>query len=413
MKNKYLKYKIKYLELKNNMHGGVLPEPISNPAPASHEPEVISDEVEVTPKIIGQGTIGCVYKPTFKCRHPDECVSSPGSAIDRCKYGVGKVMDEEYANLEYEKYDILDIDNIDPAFRYHFKKPHKCIPVLREEDLVNCRAASSNPSMLIYDNGEKDLYTLLNEIYSGVRNDIKTQQIKEVLRKLLNIVEGIRLFNQNGVCHFDIKTQNITTSIPSIDLLERLDMKLIDFGMSLKYNMPITPVNIFNGINGYSYEHVKTYIQNYYAYFSMDTLFIGLLDKTVKLETDKAYIIKVIEEYLDFFYTPRHGYASKYILINEWYRQFKEEQIIDELLQVYEEHSIQDIILNYLQSHDSFHFALVLIEICSKTTDAQINRAARDFIYNSKALDFNPYSRCKSTDLLHYYTLFLRQIGML
>ena len=71
-----------------------------------------------------------------------------------------------------------------------------------------------------------------------------------------------------------------------------------------------------------------------------------------------------------------------------------------------------NIILHYLQSHDSFQFALILSEICSMTSDAKIRAAAFKFINESKALHFNPYTRCKSVNLIDHYNIFLTDIGL-
>jgi hypothetical protein len=63
----------------------------------------IPAEEEDAPVMVGDGTLGCVYKPAFRCRH-SECISSPGATINRCRHGVAKIMNDEFADLEHEKY---------------------------------------------------------------------------------------------------------------------------------------------------------------------------------------------------------------------------------------------------------------------------------------------------------------------
>jgi serine/threonine protein kinase len=427
MENKYLKYKMKYLKLKKNIYGGVL-------TPGKSNPETSNDEAfasmslhsqSTEPRIIGKGTSGCVYKPPFKCINND-CVNSHGSRTDRCKHGIAKIMEKGYADIEQYKYDMLKLDTIDPAFRYHFQKPHKCKPLLTSD--INCPIEIEEHSMLIYDNGNEDLHTILHQItLSNKSPEIITILLKQILRGLLQIVEGIVLFNKNGVCHFDLKSPNIITSISSIDSLDKLNMKLIDFGMSILYDTehPMTTSNVFNGLNGYESEHIKSIITSFYEYYSLDTLFVCLIktpeetasedaapedaaSKTTE-KTDLTYISEIVKAYKQSILKRK---LKKQYLLNEFYERNNMADIYKELFLIYKTKSIEDIILHYLQSHDSFQFALILSEICSMTSDPQIRAAAYKFINKSNAIHFNPYKRCKSVDLIHHYNIFLRDIGL-
>ena len=317
-------------------------------------------------------------------------------------------MEEGYADIEHWKYDMLKLDRIDPTFRYHFQKPHKCKPLLTSD--IKCPIEIEEYSMLIYDNGDEDLSKILDQITHSKKSPEEiTIILKQILRGLLQIAEGIVLFNNNGICHFDIKPPNIITSISSIDSLEKLDMKLIDFGVSIRYNDPKYPV--FDGINGYSIEHVKSIITSFYSFYSVDTLFVSLLDKSEANVPVPVYIGKIVSEYINYILEKKKDRPYFYLL-NEWYEQFTKTQIFRELDTIYKTKSIEDIILHYLQSHDSFQFALILSEICSMTSDAQIRAAAFKFINESNALHFNPYKRCRSVDLIHHYNIFLRDIGL-
>ncbi len=430
MEKKYLKYKMKYLKLKQ-MYGGVNTPPNANmveikvdtakeiadaySAYMSREGAAASAATDstVTHKKIGEGSSGCAYTPVFKCIHP-ECISSTGltgSKSDRCKYGIGKIMEENVADLEYNRYILLDIDNIDPTFRYHFKQPHKCKPEITKADISNCPIHITKPTMLIYDNGEDDIQKLLTKIVYSGKPDIMNK-IKQILKGLLNIVEGIRIFNQNGVCHLDIKTSNITSSISSVDALDRLHMRLIDFGMAVKYNIPITPEDVFNGTNGYGANYIKDIIEHFFSYFSLDMLFIGLFNDNESIQSQMDYINNTLGLYLNHIERAAIQYEGR---INSWYEMnnFTKETIRLELFDLFNYKTKEDIILKFLETHDTFQFTLMLVEICSFITTPTIEAALNNFINNTNGFHYNPYKRSKSVNLIDHYSQFLREIEVI
>ena len=104
-KQNYIKYKTKYLSLKetylNNQLGG---------------------------EFINRGSFGCVYKPPFKCRE-NNCEG------DKCTHGISKVMLQRAAEDEKFIYDSLQLDRIDAAQRFFIGKPHMCTPEIPETEL--------------------------------------------------------------------------------------------------------------------------------------------------------------------------------------------------------------------------------------------------------------------------------------
>jgi hypothetical protein len=357
-------------------------------------------------KKIGEGSIGCVYYPPFKCRYP-VCIG------ERCDHGIAKIMELKDAKVEYNKEPLLKLDEIDPEFIYHFRQPHICEPILNGTSLSNCPLRISTPAMLIYDNGGYNLNDLVNQLKTKIQPSNPDKYLgimKIIFRSLVNIIEGITLFNKNGVCHLDIKSTNIVTSIRSIESLEGLHLRLIDFGMSVKYNIPISSVNIFNGVNGYNYLDIKKNIDMFFPYFSVDTLFLGLLNRTSLTASDFEYISETVKDY--FIYINTNTSHKNLIVLKNIYKilNYTQEQITDELAEVYSENTIDRIIFNYLESHDSFQFVLMLIELCININNQIIKDALIKFLNKSNCLHYNSFKRCKSVNLLDYYNEFLREI---
>ena len=375
-------------------------------------------EPSATIKQLRHGTYGCAYTPPFKCINSQTCINSSMANSIRCVNGIGKVMNPTHAHDEFDIYDLLKVDEIDPEFRYHFPKPHMCNPDMVESQRAKCPAIDQlqTPVMLIYDNGKLDLEALLNKI-SKKDNISLLAALKQILRGLLNILEGIILFNKNSICHFDIKTTNITTSLSSSDTFHDLHMRMIDFGISIKYNVAITPGNIFNDINGHDFKRIKSTIENYYHYFNIDTLFVGLLDSSVV--TDSPVVtdsnISYIENTVNIFFNniERSSYYNLQILnllYNHPQVNWTRVKVATELKDLYKTNTINAIILQYLKTHDYYQFALLLINICSIIKNKQLTDACIKFIYNTKSVHYNPFERCRSVDLIEHYNEFLRDV---
>ena len=217
-KNKYLKYKQKYFNLKKQLGGN----------------------------FISSGASGCVYSPPLKCEE-NNCVG------EKCTTGISKVMNGISADQEGSIYQILQLDRIDQESRYTIGSPHICKPEITEDLLEPCRATNvniTNPKQIIFENGGIDLFMLIQYINSL---DDKQRHVDYVLRNLLNIANGIALLNQNNICHNDVKIENIVTGLNRSFNIDAINgrFRLIDFGLSVNYSSEyIETRNIFNNENG-------------------------------------------------------------------------------------------------------------------------------------------------------------------
>ena len=355
--------------------------------------------------LIEEGDTGCVVSP------PLECIE-PGCEGKRCTDGVSKILTRKNAKRELDKYDFLELDKIDPSFDYHIKKPHLCTPKILEDFLYSCQKSYDDPQMLIYDNGGYNLGTLLNiaftDLYQTGKKELFYEIINKILKQFLHLLEGIELFNRHGICIYEINDTNVLTSISSLDDIDKLRFKLTNFKLSVKYK-PLDLKKIFDGNNGYHYSNVNNF-ENTYKKYSIDTLFISKLEPG-KIGTQDTEIYSKVRYYHRTFLA-----ENKDIRFINLYRIYKEKLNIDsierEFPELYKEETMDVIMLNYLESHDSFSFALILMFICYNYDYKKIFEPLEEFLIKSKIIDYNPMKRCKSVNIIPHYIEFLKKIGI-
>lgn len=181
-------------------------------------------------KLVGKGSFGCVYSPPLDCEIP--------CTLKKCKTGVSKFMTLPNANYEKQNIDLLFKDFLGDKSQYFIIDPHQCKPKYKIKPNENCnlietpyyeqlynRYAKNKYSLLIYENGGNDLYKYMNG------TDF---HFLLVLQGLLNILEGIGLLISNNIIHADIKEENIVIGLS----IKKPSFRLIDFGLSIKYNNP-------------------------------------------------------------------------------------------------------------------------------------------------------------------------------
>jgi len=177
-------------------------------------------------KIIGEGTYGCVVKPSLKCNTSHDY-----------KNKVSKLMHEEDALAEQSEMKILnDIAGIKD---YTMSYPELCKPKLDTKDLPynfleiagKCnvdvvKTALNNKkyhelSLLLLDDGGVDLHQFVNNIFNKL--DLAQQNI--FFTSIINLLNGLLFFIKNEIIHHDIKLANIVYNITTGDA------KFIDFGL--------------------------------------------------------------------------------------------------------------------------------------------------------------------------------------
>ena len=89
--------------------------------------------------VIGEGSYGCVIKPSLKCKR------SPNPGFDYKEY-VSKIM--ETTNAKEELAEFVIIGKIDPTNDYHLGEPKICKPVIDEPDVKQAISQCKNIKFL-------------------------------------------------------------------------------------------------------------------------------------------------------------------------------------------------------------------------------------------------------------------------
>lgn len=191
-------------------------------------------------KFIASGSYGCAIRPGYNCNNNNtqaKTVSKLFSSKTEWEYEI------EQNNLIREldnnnKFTIKMISSckIDKHFiKNNVNNIDKC-DIIDEEPVIY---------QIVYEDGGKDLRDLFTD------NDLLVYyphiDIKEFLKKMLNIFEGLKQLEARGITHRDVKLDNL--------LYDGNKITLIDFGLALKK----TEV--------YSVENLRLYRDNKVYYY--------------------------------------------------------------------------------------------------------------------------------------------------
>ena len=177
-------------------------------------------------KILGEGTYGCVIKPSLKCK------DKKTSKIYENK--VSKVMRDWDAEKELKEMEF--ISNIKGIEKYAVNLPIMCKPDMKDpafdEYVSKCdtynvaESYENNPkelSLLLLDDGGLDMEQSLQLMRNVTDNDRKI-----FFNSFINLFEGLEFFRKNKIVHFDIKLINLVYNF------EKGEAKFIDFGLMKK-----------------------------------------------------------------------------------------------------------------------------------------------------------------------------------
>jgi serine/threonine protein kinase len=174
-------------------------------------------------EVIGEGTYGCVHKPSLKCK----------SKKVNYKDKISKLMLDEYAKTELKEY--KTIDKIDPEQQIYLGKPMKCKVNLDNREnrfsIYKCKEGEKllkevyPLSLLIMEDGGINLAQYAKEIDLWKSSKGNREKIEKLWIEAYRILYGLYLFDKYGVVHHDLKPQNIVFDE------DKNRMNFIDFGL--------------------------------------------------------------------------------------------------------------------------------------------------------------------------------------
>jgi serine/threonine protein kinase len=183
-------------------------------------------------KVIGEGSYGCVHKPSLNCN------TIPEPKFNYDNY-VSKLMLNENAKKELKEF--LIIDKIDNKNKFHLGNPILCNPKIDKDfkkDIKECSIIDSKKvientndySLLISKYGGNDLSDFC---YNKLKKYLKTKKKYKTAHffvEIINLFRGLLLFKKHKLIHYDLKPQNILFD-------ENIGkFKYIDFGLMKRKN---------------------------------------------------------------------------------------------------------------------------------------------------------------------------------
>ena len=180
--------------------------------------------------VIGEGTYGCVHKPSLKCK----------SNTVNYKNKISKVLTTKHANVEMKEYNT--ISNIDKKKHFYLGKPIKCTldgihsninSILKCKNKTELLTDIKKLSLIIMEDGGINLDEFSNELSKMPVNDENKKRMELFWIEAHRILMGINAFLKNGIVHHDLKPQNIVYK------METGRLNFIDFGLMTKKSIII------------------------------------------------------------------------------------------------------------------------------------------------------------------------------
>lgn len=177
---------------------------------------------EVKPKVIGQGTYGCVHYP------PLLCDGSKERDLDQ----ISKLMKRDEAHSEMHEYAL--VSNVDRNKNYYLGQPTLCRVGSQKSNIRSIRPCDMSQTvfedyddymLMLMKNGGDSLKIFSQNMKKEVVNDSNKRKIKDFWVSCQNLFLGLKAFHKGDIVHHDVKHQNIVYHS------DRNESKYIDFGL--------------------------------------------------------------------------------------------------------------------------------------------------------------------------------------
>lgn len=370
------------------------------------------------PTKIGEGTYGCVFKPSMNCK--SGTIMPPG--FNNNDY-ISKFMKKEYAEDELSEFD--KFNQIDPDDKYHLGKQFICDPEINMQEISTCKNLDLNDVMtkpynyklLIGKYGGPDLSKFcekyVDSYFLGNQpNAEKLNKKNKFFLEIRHLLKGLNFFKNNGLVHYDLKPQNILFS------LKDGSMKFIDFGLMRQKSQIINDSN-----------QNKNWLGTFHWSYPLDTGFMNKKDfDTIALLSDET-INKVIYEFylqIDSETTMVYGnYPLKkpdsFLHMFKKYLHINTKKNLEPLLLTFKgffkfaQTNSYDVVLNkIIDSIDVYGlgFSLIYFTVCLHThgvIDSSELLILIDFLEPMIYLN-TPTRNTNIDDLINKYDLVLRQL---
>ena len=176
-------------------------------------------------KVIGQGSYGCVHKPSLECKDPPSNINY--------KNKISKILMKDDAMKEMDEYDI--ISKYDKTQKYFLGKPNNCdvktttqnIKAIQEcKDGKDFIENIDDTQLLIMNYGGENLEAIAREFNKMKKTEKNINSAKKFLKEATHIFSAIEFLYKHKIVHHDLKPQNMVYNKKTNKI------KLIDFGFT-------------------------------------------------------------------------------------------------------------------------------------------------------------------------------------
>lgn len=187
-----------------------------------------------SPRILGEGSFGCVLKPAPKCVGKERRIVK-----NDAKVTVSKVFGDA-RDFRYEVAASKKVAKVDPQGRHILVPSSYCDTtygaVAMHPAADNCEIIQdmrfSSPTTKMYQ---------LKMPYGGQRYDkyVKANHVSidEFVRHMIHVLEGVQKLQKHGMCHQDLKASNLLISASG-------DAMIIDYSLMIPFDQVYSSKNI-------------------------------------------------------------------------------------------------------------------------------------------------------------------------
>ncbi len=317
---------------------------------------------------IGSGSYGCVIKPSFNCN--DKAIQ---------KDTVAKLFSSKLEWL-YEIKENEIINKIDKNYKFTVKMINYC-PI--NIDYINNNVANINKCSIISNN--ENVYQIIYEDGGINLKELflypEKIDLKFFFKKFLNIFDGLYEIELNGLCHRDIKIENL--------LFNGNKISLIDFGLMVKRK------------EIYDFNNLLIYINNNIYYYPNEMKLYASLKLNYSIDINKLNSINLLK-LIETYNLPDNKHSN---LLKNILKKIKEDTIkfANEITK------LQSIEIDKFLNIDTYLLGIALLEIVFVII---MNNLANEFEFHllyliSKMIEIDPYKRISMKEAKELYFILI------